>query len=146
MDCSPSDSSVHGIVQAGMLEWVAISFSRGSSPPRERTRVSQVCCTGRRVLYHSCHMGSPSSAHPLQLCSLPPPPAPIQLPGAFSAHPVAAFSHRPPSHTHGPDSLCPGPPALLLSSSCERPETRQPVTESLHQLRTPCSAVLYAVA
>ena len=35
MDCSPSDSSVHGILQAIILEWVAISFSRGSSWPRD---------------------------------------------------------------------------------------------------------------
>ena len=34
MDCSPPGSSVHGILQARILEWVAISFSRGSSPPR----------------------------------------------------------------------------------------------------------------
>ena len=33
MDCSPPGSSVHGILQARILEWVAISFSRGSSPP-----------------------------------------------------------------------------------------------------------------
>ena len=31
MDCSPLDSSIHGILQARILEWVAISFSRGSS-------------------------------------------------------------------------------------------------------------------
>ena len=46
MDCSPLSSSVHGISQARMLEWVAISSSRGSSPPRDRTRV---CCVGRQV-------------------------------------------------------------------------------------------------
>ena len=40
MDCSPSGSSVHGILQARILEWVAISFSRASSWPRNRTRVS----------------------------------------------------------------------------------------------------------
>ena len=34
-DSSPSGSSVHGILQARMLEWVVISFSRGSSPPRD---------------------------------------------------------------------------------------------------------------
>ena len=38
MDCSPPGSSVHGIFQARLLEWVAISFSRGSSWPRDRTR------------------------------------------------------------------------------------------------------------
>ena len=37
MDCSWSGSSVHGILQARILEWVAISFSRGSSQPRDQT-------------------------------------------------------------------------------------------------------------
>ena len=41
MDCSPPGSSAHGIFQARLLEWVAISFSRGSSQPRDRTRVSR---------------------------------------------------------------------------------------------------------
>ena len=40
MDCSLPGSSVHGILQARVLEWVAISFSRGSSQPRDQTRVS----------------------------------------------------------------------------------------------------------
>ena len=42
MDCSPPGFSVHGVFQAGILEWVAISFSRGSSPPRDRTQVSRI--------------------------------------------------------------------------------------------------------
>ena len=37
MDCSPPGSSVHGILQTRILEWVAFSFSRGSSPPRDQT-------------------------------------------------------------------------------------------------------------
>ena len=45
MDCSPPGSSVHEIFQARILEWVAISFSRGSSGPRNWTRVS--CTAGR---------------------------------------------------------------------------------------------------
>ena len=49
MDCSPLGSSVHGISQARILEWVAISFSRGSSWPRDQTHIS---CTGRWILYH----------------------------------------------------------------------------------------------
>ena len=44
MDCSPPGSSVHGILQAKILEWVAISFSRGSAQPRNWTWVS--CITG----------------------------------------------------------------------------------------------------
>ena len=46
MDCSLPGSSLHGILQARVLEWVAISFSRGSSQPRDQTRVS--CIPGRR--------------------------------------------------------------------------------------------------
>ena len=46
MDCSPPGSSVHGILQARILEWVAISFSRRSSQPRDRTRISRI--VGRR--------------------------------------------------------------------------------------------------
>ena len=46
MDCSLPGSSLHGILQARVLEWVAISFSRGSSRPRDRTRVSHI--PGRR--------------------------------------------------------------------------------------------------
>ena len=42
MDCSLLGSSIHGIFQARILEWVAISFSRGSSQPRDRTRVSGI--------------------------------------------------------------------------------------------------------
>ena len=46
MDCSLPGSSIHGIFQARILEWVAISFSRRSSRPRDWTRVS--CVVGRR--------------------------------------------------------------------------------------------------
>ena len=42
MDCSLPGSSVHGIFQARVLEWGAIAFSRGSSLPRDRTRVSHI--------------------------------------------------------------------------------------------------------
>ena len=49
MDYSLLGSSVHGISQARILEWVAIPFSRGSSQPRDRTLVFYM---GRRILYH----------------------------------------------------------------------------------------------
>ena len=45
MDCSLPGSSVHGILQVRILEWVAIPFSRGSSRPRDQTWVS--CIAGR---------------------------------------------------------------------------------------------------
>ena len=46
MDCSLPDSSVHGIFQAGILEWIVISFSRWFSWPRDQTHVSCISCTG----------------------------------------------------------------------------------------------------
>ena len=53
MDSSLPGSFVHVILQARMLEWFAISFSRGSSRPRDWTCVSCVSCiTGRWILYH----------------------------------------------------------------------------------------------
>ena len=42
VDCSLPSSSVHGILHARILEWVAISFSRGSSQPRDQTLVSHI--------------------------------------------------------------------------------------------------------
>ena len=58
MDRSPPGSSVHGAFQARILEWVAISSSRGSSGPRDRTRISCISFTDRQVLYHWCHLES----------------------------------------------------------------------------------------
>ena len=49
MDCSPPGSSVHGIFQAIILEWVVISYSRGSSWFRDQTCLSWI---GRWLLYH----------------------------------------------------------------------------------------------
>ena len=48
MDCGPPGSSVHGILQAKILEWVAISSSRGSSQPRDSTSITCVSCMGGR--------------------------------------------------------------------------------------------------
>ena len=48
MDCGPPDSSVHGISQAKILEWVAVSTSKESFPPRDQTRIS---CINRQILY-----------------------------------------------------------------------------------------------
>ena len=56
MDCSPPSFSVHGILQARRLEWVAIFFSRESSRPRDQTQVSHIAgrhlnlCTTREAL------------------------------------------------------------------------------------------------
>ena len=66
MDCSLPGSFVHGISQARILKCVALSFSRGSSWPRDPTQVS--CIAGdllhcRQVLYRLSHQGSTSICH-----------------------------------------------------------------------------------
>ena len=65
MDCSPPCSSAHGTIQARILEWVAISYSRGSSWPKDWTCLSCVSYTGRHILYHSHHLGSPPTKEKL---------------------------------------------------------------------------------
>ena len=52
MGCSPPGSSVHGIFQARILEWVVTPHSRGSSQPRGQTPVSCISSIGRWILYH----------------------------------------------------------------------------------------------
>ena len=56
MDCSLPGSSVHGIFQAGILEWAVISSSKGSSRPKDQTHVFCISFTGRRLLYHWAHI------------------------------------------------------------------------------------------
>ena len=51
MDCSPPVSLVHGILQRRILDWIAISFSGGSSRPRDWTHVSCISWIGRWILY-----------------------------------------------------------------------------------------------
>ena len=61
-DCSPPGSSVHGILHARILEWVAISFSRASFRPKDRTQVSHIAggffiiWTTRNVQSHHVHL------------------------------------------------------------------------------------------
>ena len=78
MDCSPPGSSVHEIFQARILEWIAISFSKVSSRPRDGTHVSCVFCTAGRffttappgkppvehALLHKCVLMTGNTAHP----------------------------------------------------------------------------------
>ena len=59
MDCTLPGSSVHGISQASLLEWVAISFSRGSSQPRDWTRVSYKSLALQTDSLPLSYLGSP---------------------------------------------------------------------------------------
>ena len=65
-DYSLPGFSVHGIFQARILEWVAISYSRGSSRLRDQTHISCVSCIGRQILYHCVTSGLPGK-YPLPL-------------------------------------------------------------------------------
>ena len=56
VDCNLPGSSVRGILQARILEWVAIFFSRGSSRPRDRICAA---CIGRQILYHLSYLEAP---------------------------------------------------------------------------------------
>ena len=82
MDCSPPGSSVHGISHTRTLEWVAISFSRASSQPRDRTWISSIAgrfftvWATREVIpllniYHDCYFLNQSSAAAKSLQSCP---------------------------------------------------------------------------
>ena len=57
-DYSPPGSTVHEISQGRIVEWIAISYSRGSSQSRDWTRVSFISCTGSGILYHQHHLGN----------------------------------------------------------------------------------------
>ena len=60
VDNGPPGSSVHGILQARILERVPMPSSRESSQPRDQTLVSDVSCASRQILYHQHHLKSPS--------------------------------------------------------------------------------------
>ena len=64
MNCSPPGFSVDGILLARILEWVAISYSRGSSPPRDRTWVS--CIAGK--FFTSEPPGKALTEHNMCIC------------------------------------------------------------------------------
>ena len=70
VDYTLPDSSVHGILQAGILEQVVISFFKGSSQPRYQTHNSCVSCIGRQILYQLSHQVSKVSMKLFQYLSI----------------------------------------------------------------------------
>ena len=109
MDGPPRGSSVHDILQASILEWVAMPSSRGSSRPRKPTRISCVSCTGRQVLCHGAigeapgEPGNPSTPLLVVLslsCAPGCPLRPSQSRSkgwAASTEPCGSSRHQPPS-------------------------------------------------
>ena len=65
MDCSPPGPLVHGIFQARILEWVAIFYSRGSSPPRDQNQLSVSLLQWQVDSLALHHLGSPPPSSPL---------------------------------------------------------------------------------
>ena len=66
MDCSPPGSSVHRVFHARILEWVAISYSRASSQPRDQTRVKPVSLASPTLagrFYTTVPSGKPNNIH-----------------------------------------------------------------------------------
>ena len=108
MDCSLPSSSVHGILQARILEWVAMPSSRGSSQPRDGTQVSHIACRFFTVLSHQGKLLGFSSVQfssVAQSCPTLSDPVDCSLPGSstqgiFQARVVEwgaiAFSDKPP--------------------------------------------------
>ena len=93
MDYSTLGSSLHGIYQARILEWVVISSSRGSSQSRDRTPASCVSCIGRLVLHHCASWEALTAS-----CKIPPPifllPVPT-LPSSLSAFRTCSTCSQP---------------------------------------------------
>ena len=126
--CSPPGCTVRGTFQARILEWVAISSSRGFSQPRCRIQASYISCIGRQVLYHWWHLGSPATLfqnlQPLQIFLLL---QSLLLCLAFLSSCILSlvtFVYLPRSYLA---SSCPHPEKLLLFllSSEHRVEARQ---------------------
>ena len=104
MDCSLPSSSVHGISQARIIEWVAISLFRGSSWPKDWTRVS---CLGRWILSHIvvAELFPTLLSHELQHAR---PPCPSLFPGVCSnSCPLSQWCNPAISCSVIPLSSCP---------------------------------------
>ena len=115
MDYNPPGSFVHGILQARILEWVAMPSSRGSFWPRDQTCLSHVSCIGRWTLYHQHHFSSVAQSCPT-LCdpmnhSTPGLPVQHQLPEFTQTHVHWVSEAIQPSHPLSSLS----PPTLNLS-------------------------------
>ena len=110
MDCSLPGSSVHGIPQARLLEWVAIPFSRGSSRPRDETQVS--CTAGG--FFTSEPPGKPACA--LGTIYLPSPPARFNTVSLL----IQVFSLKATSHGSRIPVLKSSGSCLELPFSCTR--------------------------
>ena len=116
MDCSPPDSSVHGILQARILEWVAMLSSRRSSRPRDWTRVSWVSYTGGGFFTTSATWEyiSVQFSWVAQLCSTLCNPMDCSTPGFHLRHQLPELTQ---TYVHWvSDAILPSHPLIPFSS------------------------------
>ena len=85
LDCSTTGSSVHGVLQTRVLEWVAMSSSRGSCQSRDQTHVFHVSCIDRWGLYDYSHLGSPDCPVKVKVTQSCPMPIDCTVHGIFQA-------------------------------------------------------------
>ena len=136
VDCSLPGSSVHGIFQAIVLEWIAISFSRGSSQPRDGTRISHIVdrhftvSATREVWIMTIQFSSVAEPCPT-LCD----PINCSTPGLPVHHHLPEFTQ---THIHRVnDAIQPSHPLLSPSSPASNPSQHQSLFQwvnSLHEV------------
>ena len=118
MNCSLPGSSLHEILYARILVWVAMPSSKGSSWPRDWIHISYASSSGRQVLYHWHHLGRPlwkSVSRSVVSDSLRPhesqhtrPPCLSPSPGVHAdSHPSSQWYHPAISSSVVPFSSCP---------------------------------------
>ena len=145
MGHSPPDSSLHleAWTEGRILEWVAISSSRGCSQLRDWSRGSYVSRTGRQVLYHWCQ-GTEQTAWQAEVQQPGEPGATNKADGSHCARKEAGAARRPhgsPSHASRPHTLLrlilstvslPSTQLLAVKSSLERRRPLQMYTHTPH--------------
>ena len=142
MDCSPPGSTVSGILQARIPEQAAISFSRRSSWPTDRTQVSCIFSIGRQILCHLSHQGSPRSLNNYssvqsvtQLCLTICDPMNRSTPGLPVHHQLPEFTQ---THAHRVgDAIQPSHPLSSPSPPAPNPSLHQGLFQwvnSLHEV------------
>ena len=104
--CSPPGSSVHGILQASTLQWVAVPSSRGSSQPRDLTHVSSVSCVGHVGSLRQHHQGSPPNCSVTKSCC---DPMDRSMPSVSVLHYLLEFAQTPGDSEGQRRSACCGP-------------------------------------
>ena len=139
MDCSPPGSTVSGILQARIPEQAAISFSRRSSWPTDRTQVSCISSIGRQILCHLSHQGSPRSLNNFssvqsvtQLCLTICDPMNRSTPGLPVHHQLPEFTQ---THAHRVgDAIQPSHPLSSPSPPAPKPSQHQGLFQWVNSL------------